>query len=130
MWWVHKKFVHLRDKLLKEMEKLAKTIIKAIDDKKGSDIVSIDLSGFDGAICSQFIICNADSTTQVASIAAGIEKAVFEEIGEKVWRTEGLTNGVWVVMDYGNIFVHIFQTETREFYQLEQAWEHAPTTQH
>ena len=68
------------------MEKLIETIVGAIQDKKGKDIVSLDLSGFDGAICSHFVVCNADSTMQVAAIADGVEEAVEEKLGEKVWR--------------------------------------------
>ena len=82
------------------MDKLIETIVSAIEDKKGKDIVSLDLSGFDGAICSRFIVCNADSTTQVCAIAASIEEKVLETLGEKVWRIEGQQNGVWVAMDY------------------------------
>lgn len=104
------------------MSNLVETIVEAIDDKKGQDIVSLDLTSFDGAICDTFIICNADSTTQVCAIADGVEEAVEKELGEKVIRTEGKMNGVWVVMDYGNVMVHIFQTEMREFYALEDMW--------
>ena len=82
------------------MDKLIETIVSAIEDKKGKNIVSLDLSGFDGAICSHFVVCNADSTTQVCAIAAEIEEKVFEKLGEKVWRIEGQQNGVWVAMDY------------------------------
>ena len=82
------------------MEKLTGTIIRAIQDKKGKNIVSLDLSKIDGAICSCFIVCNADSTTQVAAIAAGIEEQVLETLGEKVWRVEGQQNALWIAMDY------------------------------
>ena len=70
------------------MDKLIETIVGAIEDKKGKNIVSLDLSGFDGAICSRFIVCNADSTTQVGAIAAGIEEKVLEVLGEKVCRVD------------------------------------------
>jgi ribosome-associated protein len=86
------------------MDKLIETIVSAIEDKKGKDIVSLDLSGFDGAICSRFIVCNADSTTQVCAIAASIEEKVLETLGEKVWRIEGQQNGVWVAMDYVDVW--------------------------
>lgn len=109
------------------MDKLIETIVSAIQDKKGQNITSLDLSGFDGAICSNFIVCNADSTTQVAAIAAGIEEKVQKELGEKVWRVEGLTNSLWVVMDYTDVMVHIFQTELRDFYKLEELWADAPS---
>ena len=108
------------------MEKLIETIVEAIEDKKGKDIVSLDLTGFDGAICSHFVVCNADSTTQVAAIAAGIEEKVMEDLGEKLWRIEGQQNGVWIAMDYVDVVVHIFQTELRSFYKLEELWADAP----
>lgn len=112
------------------MEKLIETIVGAIEDKKGKNIVSLDLSGFDGAICSAFVVCNADSTTQVAAIADGIEEKVQQELGEKVWRVEGQQSAVWIAMDYVDVVVHIFQTELREFYRLEELWADAPLTRH
>lgn len=112
------------------MDELIGTIVEAIRDKKGKDIVSLDLSAFDGAVCPAVVICHADSTTQVEAIAGGIEKKTFEELGEKVWRIEGLNNGVWVVMDYGHVLVHIFQTELRDYYKLEQLWADAPSTRY
>ena len=112
------------------MEKLTGTIIRAIQDKKGKNIVSLDLSKIDGAICSCFIVCNADSTTQDAAIAAGIEEQVLEPLGEKVWRVEGQQNALWIAMDYVDVVVHIFQTELREFYKLEELWADAPATRY
>lgn len=112
------------------MDKLIETIVDAIRDKKGRKIASLDLTGFDGAICSYFIICNADSTTQVGAIAAGIEEKVFEKTGEKVHRIEGLDNSVWVAVDYIDVVVHIFQTELRDFYRLDQLWADAPRTEY
>lgn len=112
------------------MEKLTGTIIRAIQDKKGKNIVSLDLSKIDGAICSCFIVCNADSTTQVAAIVAGIEEQVLETLGEKVWRVEGQQNALWIAMDYVDVVVHIFQTELREFYKLEELWADAPATRY
>ena len=107
------------------MSELIETIARAIQDKKAKNIVSLDLSAFDGAVCPAFVICNSDSTTQVEAIARGVEEQVLEE---KVWRVEGLNNGVWVVMDYGNVLVHIFQTELRDFYKLDELWADAPAT--
>lgn len=107
-------------------EKLIETIVEAIQDKKGKNIVSLDLGGFDGAICSHFVVCNADSTTQVAAIADGIEEKVFEKLGENVWRVEGKQSGLWVAMDYVDVVVHIFLTDLREYYKLEELWADAP----
>lgn len=108
------------------MSKLTETIVQAIQDKKARNIVSLDLSKFDGAVCDTFVICDAASTTQVEAIANGVEQEVEKELGEKVWRVEGLGNSVWVVMDYGDVMVHIFQTELRDFYQLDKLWADAP----
>lgn len=112
------------------MDKLIRTIVSAIEDKKGKDIVSLDLTGFDGAITSYFVVCNADSTTQVAAIADGIEEKVLEELGEKPWRIEGQQNAFWIAMDYVDVVVHIFQTELRGFYKLEELWADAPATRY
>ena len=116
--------------ILKIMEKLIDTIVGAIEDKKGKNIVSLDLSGFDGAICSAFVVCNADSTTQVAAIAAGIEEKVQQTLGEKLWRIEGQQSALWIAMDYVDVVVHIFQTDLREFYRLEELWADAPLTRY
>ncbi|MDE6045876.1 MAG: ribosome silencing factor [Alistipes sp.] len=112
------------------MDKLIETIVGAIEDKKGKNIVSLDLSGFDGAICSAFVVCNADSTTQVAAIADGIEEKVQQTLGEKVWRVEGQQSALWIAMDYVDVVVHIFQSELRDFYRLEELWADAPMTRY
>lgn len=110
--------------------KLLENIIEAIKDKKGKNIISLDMRNTDGAICSQFVVCNADSTTQVAAIAAGIEEKTEKELGQKVWRTDGAANALWIAMDYVDIVVHIFQTEMRNFYKLEDLWADAPATRY
>lgn len=108
------------------MQELIRTIVRAIEDKKGKNIVSLDLSGFDGAICSHFVVCNADSTTQVAAIAAGVEEKVLSELGEEAFRVEGQQQALWIAMDYVDVVVHIFQTDLRNFYKLEELWADAP----
>ncbi len=112
------------------MDKLLETIVEAIQEKKGQNIISLDLRKIDGAICSHFVVCNADSTTQVAAIADGIDEKVLETLGEKVWRIEGQQNSVWIAMDYVDVVVHIFQTELRGFYKLEELWSDAPMTRY
>ncbi len=112
------------------MEKLIETIVDAIEDKKGKNIVSLDLSGFDGAICSHFVVCNADTTTQVAAIADSVEEKVLEVLGEKVWRIEGQQTALWIALDFVDVVVHVFTTELREFYKLEELWADAPITRY
>ena len=112
------------------MDKLLETIIEAIEDKKGKNIVSLDMSGMDGAITSHFVICNADSTTQVAAIAAGVEEEVEKRLKTRVWRVDGAANALWIAMDYFDVVVHIFQTEMRAFYKLDELWADAPLTRY
>ncbi len=108
------------------MERLINTIVEGIQDKKGKDIVSLDLTGFDGAICSHFVVCNADSTAQVAAIADGVEEMVYETLKESPWRVEGKQTGLWVALDYVDVIVHIFQSDLRDYYRLEELWADAP----
>ncbi|MCH5335063.1 MAG: ribosome silencing factor [Alistipes sp.] len=112
------------------MDKLIDTIVNAIEDKKGKDIVSLDLSGFDGAVCSAFVVCSADSTTQVAAISAGVEESVEQKLGIKVWRVDGRQNALWIAMDYTDVVVHIFLNEIRDYYKLEELWADAPATRY
>ena len=111
---------------LKELKELKAAIIEAIEDKKGENIVSIEIGKIDNAITEYFIICNAQSNTQVNAISYGIEKDVRKKLKERPWHTEGRDNAQWIVMDYSSIIVHIFQTPYRDFYKLEELWADAP----
>lgn len=112
------------------MQKLIDAIVGAIQDKKGHNIVSLDLSELEGTICDAFVVCNADSTTQVDAIADGIVEELEEKLGEKPRRVEGKTNAAWIAVDYVDVIVHIFLTPLREYYQLEQLWADAPATRY
>ena len=90
------------------------------------EVDTIWKTGFDGAICSHFVVCNADSTTQVAAIADGIEEKVYETLKESPWRVEGKQTGLWVALDYVDVIVHIFQSDLRDYYRLEELWADAP----
>ncbi|MBQ0081533.1 MAG: ribosome silencing factor [Alistipes sp.] len=114
----------------RESRKLVKNIVQAIQDKKGKNIVSLDISKFDGAICSVFVVCNADSTTQVCSIADGIDEKLRETINVAPWRIEGQQTGMWIAMDYIDVVVHIFQTPLRDYYKLEDLWADAKVEQY
>jgi ribosome-associated protein len=111
-------------------QKLIENIVAAIQDKKGHNIVSLDLGELEGTICDAFVICNADSTTQVDAIADGIVEALEEKLGAKPRRVEGKTNAVWVAVDYVDVMVHIFLTPLRDYYRLEQLWADAPATRY
>ena len=98
------------------------TIAEAMLEKKAENVCALDLKKIGTAITDWFVICNADSTTQVAAIADNIEERKKKKCGRKVARMQGKENGFWVILDYLNIVVHIFQTEYRNFYRLEDLW--------
>jgi len=101
---------------------LVETIAEAMLDKKGRDVVSLDLRKIGTAISDHFVVCNADSTTNVSSISDHIEEHVYETLGLKVLRSQGRENGFWVILDYGEVVVHVFLTQYRSFYRLEDLW--------
>lgn len=103
-----------------------RVIADAIIDKKGQNVVSLDLRPVGSSIADYFVVCNGDSTTNVSAIADNILKKAREELGMKPLRTQGLENNFWIILDYGHIVVHIFLTQYREFYRLEDLWADAP----
>jgi ribosome-associated protein len=106
--------------------KLIKTIIGAIQAKKGSNILSLDLRNIPEAVADFFIICEADSTTQVKAIGDFIEKEVKENLGESAFHAEGKGSLNWVLVDYVNVVAHIMLPEARRLYSLEELWCDAP----
>lgn len=110
--------------------KLFKTIISAIRQKKGENIVSLDLRKIHEAVADFFIVCEASSNVQVRAIADTIETEVKKSTGELPYRHEGYQALQWVLIDYVNIVVHIFQPETRKFYKLEEMWNDGDHMQH
>ncbi len=103
-------------------------IISAIQDVKGEDIMIFDLSGIENSVAETFIICSGNSNTQVNAISGSVEKKVRNELGERPWHVEGTENAMWVLVDYISVVVHIFQRETRSFYDLEELWGDAKIT--
>lgn len=104
------------------MNKLISTICEALDDKKGENITIIDLDGLDGTICSHFIVASAESSVAVEALSENVEKETFEKLKDKVIRVQGRENALWIAMDFGDVMVHIFQNEMRDFYRLEELW--------
>jgi ribosome-associated protein len=107
---------------LTRKSKILKVIINAIHEKKGEHIVSLDLRKIPEAVADFFIICEASSTVQVKAIADWIEESVKKECGESAYKHEGRSASQWVLIDYVNVVVHVFQSETRKFYKLEEMW--------
>ena len=100
-------------------------VVELIQDKKWNEIVSLDLRQITEAITDFFVICHAASTTQVRAILDHLEVEVKNQVGIKPFHLEGRSNGEWCLIDFGDVIVHIFQQEKREFYQLEELWSDA-----
>ena len=122
-----KKNTHNR---LTRNSKIFKSIIKAIQDKKGEKIVSLDLRKIEEAVADFFIICEASSTTQVKAISDAVEDRVREDCGENPYKHEGHQALQWVLIDYVNVVVHVMQPDTRKFYKLDEMWSDAVVTEH
>ena len=110
--------------------KLFKTIINAIRNKKGENIVSLDLKKVQEAVADFFIVCEASSNVQVKAIADAVEEEVKQKCEELPYRHEGYQALQWVLIDYVNIVVHVFQQENRKFYKLEEMWNDADRMEH
>ena len=106
----------------KDSEQLINAILEGIHRIKGMDIVKIDLTKINHSECNYFIICHGNSTTQVDAIAHSVEDTVEEIVGEKTWHKDGYQNSIWVLLDYADVMVHVFQRESRDFYDLENLW--------
>jgi ribosome-associated protein len=111
-----------------ENDVLLANILKGIESVKGNDIEILDLRNIDTAVCDYFVICNGNSNTQVNAIVGAVQKVVSKEIKDKPWHVEGGENGEWVLMDYVQIVVHIFQKHIREYYNIESFWGDAKIT--
>ncbi|QNO13589.1 ribosome silencing factor [Alkalicella caledoniensis] len=112
------------------MEKIfegVKNIVKAIDDKKGVDIKVLDLQGIT-EIADYFVIATGNNKAHISSLSDNVEEKL-KEIGFEVVRKQGQDEGEWIILDYGDIVVHLFREETRRFYDLEKFWRSAKTVE-
>ena len=107
---------------------LLSNIIKGIEEVKGEDINIMDLRAIDNSSCDYFVICNGNSNTQVNAIMNSIQKTVSKSMQDKPWHVEGSDNAEWILMDYVNIVVHVFQKHIREYYDIESLWGDAKIT--
>jgi ribosome-associated protein len=115
---------------LTRSSKIFKTIIAAIQDKKGENILSLDLKKIHEAAADFFIICEANNTTQLKAIADHIEYEVKHNCGELPYKSEGKTAAQWLLIDYINVVVHVMHPESRNFYRLEEMWSDADVKMH
>ncbi len=109
-------------------DELIALILQGIEDVKGNDMILLDLRKIENTVCDYFIICNGTSNTQVNAIVGSIQKTVSKAIKDKPWHIEGFDNAEWVLMDYVNVVVHVFQKHIRERYDIEGLWGDAKFT--
>lgn len=105
-----------------ETEKLVEEIVNGLLEKKGKEIVSLDLRQIDNAVSDFYVVCSGDSNTHVSALSGSVEEEVRKALKDKPWHVEGTTNGEWVLMDYVNVVVHIFQRGPRQHYNIEGLW--------
>ncbi len=115
---------------LTKNSKIIKTIIETIHEKKGENVISLDLRKIPEAVADFFIICQANNPTLLKAIADDVEHEVQERCNEKAYKHEGRQAQQWILIDYVNVVVHIMLPETRKFYQLEEMWSDAVSTDH
>lgn len=111
-------------------DKLVESIIGGIKEKKGDKIVSLNLGRIKNAICNYFVICQGNSNTQVEAIAHGLKEHVKNNLGVKPWHSEGFENAEWILIDYVDVVVHVFQPHIRQHYKLEELWADAELKDH
>ncbi|MBE7175680.1 MAG: ribosome silencing factor [Mucilaginibacter polytrichastri] len=112
----------VKNKVRTPSTRISEAIIHGIQEKKGNDIVRLDLRNIHSSVSDYFVICHADSGTQVKAIANSVEEEVFKAFGQEPWRKEGLEAGEWILLDYIDVVVHIFKTEKRQYYGIEELW--------
>ena len=111
-----------------DQESLIKTIIEGIQERKGKSITHVDMTGIEWCATQHFVICTGTSTMQVSAIADSVREYVQEHAGIKPYNYDGYQNSLWIVLDYGTIYVHVFLPDVREMYRLEELWNDAKIT--
>ena len=111
-----------KKKMLDAADILANVIITGMQENKAKEIVCIKLKEIEAAICDYFVICHGTSNTHVSAIAESVINETLKTLKDKPFNKEGLKNSEWILLDYGNVVVHVFQKETRDFYNIEKLW--------
>ena len=109
-------------------DELIALILEGINEVKGQNVNLLDLREIENTVCEYFIICNGTSNTHVKALTGSVQKTVSKAIQDKPWHVEGEDNAEWVLMDYVNVVVHIFQKQIRDYYDIEGLWGDAKVT--
>lgn len=112
----------VKSKAVQESTRISEIVIQGIQEKKGNEIVRLDLRNLHSSVSDYYVICHATSATQVKAIAQSVEEEVYKAFKIDPWRKEGLQLGEWIILDYVDVVVHIFKTEKREYYGIEELW--------
>jgi len=111
-------------------EQLSKVVAKGMQEMKAEDIVVMDLRSVNNAVADFFVICSGNSDTHIDAIAESVDHEVNKTDGQNPWHREGLNNKIWVLLDYVDVVVHVFNPDNREFYALESLWGDAKITRY
>ena len=112
----------VKNKTIQESTSISELVVYGIQEKKGNEIVRLDLRNIKSSVADYFVICHAESSTQVNAIAQSVADEVFKALKLEPWRKEGLQQSEWIILDYIDVVVHIFKTDKREFYGIEDLW--------
>ena len=112
----------IKNKTTTQSTNISEVIVHGIQEKKGNDIVRLDLRNIHSSVADYFVVTHAESSTQVKAIANSVEEEVFKALGIEPFRKEGFQNAEWILLDYFDVVVHIFKTDKREFYGIEDLW--------
>lgn len=112
----------VKNKAVHKSTRISEIVIQGIQEKKGSEIVRLDLRNLHSSVSDYYVVCHATSATQVKAIAQSVEEEVYKAFELSPWRKEGLQLGEWIILDYVDVVVHIFKTEKREYYGIEDLW--------
>jgi ribosome-associated protein len=112
----------VKSKVLNESTYISELAIHGMQEKKGNELVRLDLRNIKSSVADYFVICHADSATQVKAIANSVEEEIYKAVQQDPWRKEGLEYGEWILLDYVDVVIHIFRTDKREFYGVEDLW--------
>jgi ribosome-associated protein len=111
-----------------DSDTLAEVAVRGMQERKGTDIVVLNLKELKNAVADYFIICSASSDTQLDALARSVEEEVEKLTGQSPWQSEGRTNREWILLDYVDVVVHVFLRDRRQFYALEELWGDAEFT--
>lgn len=123
----HGQFTAVSDRKTADSSKLIDSIATALFEKKGKDIKLLDVRELT-TLTDYFIVCHGTSDTQIRALASSVTVKTKEDLEEAVWQQEGMDNRNWIILDYVNVVVHIFNQETRDFYGIERMWNDAVVT--